>query len=237
MGAAGLDFDIKEEIGADEIAGYQNVVWFTGLNSSATKIATADEQAMLTDYVANGGRLIISGQDVGYALKATSFYTGVIGANFVKDKSDVKTVSKEGLSFELDGGDSANNQKWPDVISVNEGATGATVLYTYEGQGPAIMSNVHGNGKVVYMAFGFEGINGEDNRNAVMGSLLDAARATTSEVLDRMEWAFHSNPHAYKAMVRNLKVTDENRDEIKTYLDGKSDKAPFRTVLQTLMSK
>jgi hypothetical protein len=52
-----------------------------------------------------------------------------------------------------------------------------------------------------------------------------------------MEWAFHSNPHAYKAMVRNLKVTDENRDEIKTYLDGKSDKAPFRTVLQTLMSK
>jgi len=237
LDAAGVDYDLKESVAADEIAGYQNVVWFTGLNSSGGKIATPEEQAMLTDYVSTGGRLIISGQDVGYALKSTSFYKQVLGANFVKDKSDVKTVSKEGLSFELDGGDSAGNQKWPDVISVDENATSATVLYSYEGQGPAIMTNTHGNGKVVYMAFGFEGINGESNRNAVMADMLAAASASIAEKLDRMEWAYRSNPHAYQAMVRSLKVTEENREEIETYLEGKSDKAPFRTVLQTLMSK
>ena len=232
---AGVEYDIKESIGADEIAGYQKVVWFTGLNSSAGKIATPEEQAMLTEYVANGGRLIISGQDVGYALKSTSFYKEVIGAKFVKDKSDVKTVVAGEFSFELDGGDSANNQKWPDVVAVADGNENAEVLYTYQGQGPAIMSNTHGSGKVVYMAFGFEGINGESNRFAVMDNLLDAAAASASEVLDRMEWAYRSNPHAYKAMIRNFKVTDENRGEVETYLEGKANKAPFRTVLQSLM--
>jgi hypothetical protein len=237
LDAAGVKYSLKESISADEIAGYQNVVWFTGLNNSGSKIATRQEQAMLTDYVNTGGRLIISGQDVGFALRRSTFLKQVLGAKFVKDKSDVKTVSKEGLSFELDGGDSANNQRWPDVISVDENASSATVLYSYEGQGPAIMTNVHGNGKVVYMAFGFEGINGESNRRAVMADMLVAASATITEKLDRMEWAYHSNPHAYKAMVRNFKITAENQEDVEIYLDGKSDKSPFRTVIRSLMRK
>lgn len=235
LDAAGVDYDLKEFIAPDVIAGYQNVVWFTGMNSSASKIANDQEQAMLTEYVSNGGRLIISGQDVGYALKNTSFYKDVIGANFIEDKSEVKTVSKEGLSFELDGGDSASNQKWPDVIALDENASSAAILYSYDGQGPAIMSNPYGNGKVVYMAFGFEGINGESNRNAVMADMLAAAGASIAEKLDRMEWAYRSNPHAYQAMVRTLEVTEDNRAEIEAYLEGKSDKAPFRTVLQSLL--
>ena len=158
-----------------------------------------------------------------------------INACFIEDKSEVKTVSKEGLSFELDGGDSASNQKWPDVIALDENASSAAILYSYDGQGPAIMSNPYGNGKVVYMAFGFEGINGESNRNAVMADMLAAAGASIAEKLDRMEWAYRSNPHAYQAMVRTLEVTEDNRAEIEAYLEGKSDKAPFRTVLQSLL--
>ena len=237
LDAAGMKYDLKEEIPADEIAGYENVIWFTGMNSGAAKIATEEEQAMLTDYVNNGGRLIISGQDVGYALKNTSFYKEVLGANFEEDKSEVKTVSKEGLSFELDGGDSANNQKWPDVISVDSNAASAKVMYSYSGQGPAIMSNVYGSGKVVYMAFGFEGINGESNRNAVMADMLAEAGASLSERLDRMEWAYRANPHAYQAMVSNFQITDENRQMIETYLEGADNKAAFRPILKSLMDQ
>ena len=232
---AGVEYDLKEGIPSDEIAGYKTVVWFTGLQSNAKKIATPEEQAMLTDYVANGGRLIISGQDVGYALKNTSFYSEVLGAEFDKDKSEVKTVVSGDFSFELDGGDSASNQKWPDVIKVAEGAADAQVLYTYQGQGPAIMSNVHGSGKVVYMAFGFEGINGAANRFAVMDSMLEAVAATATEDLDRIEWAYRSNPHAYTSLIRHFEVTDENRAEVENYLESKTNKAAFRTVLQSLM--
>ncbi|MBT3786313.1 hypothetical protein HOF92_15165, partial [bacterium] len=168
-------------------------------------------------------------------LKNTDFFKQVLGANFVKDKSEVKSISNENLSFELDGEDSANNQKWPDVISLNENSPSAEILFSYEGGGPAIISNIFGTGKAAYLAFGFEGINGVDNRNAVMAELLAAVGATASEVLDRMEWAFHSNPHAYKAMIRNFEITNENRQEVEAYLEGKVDKAPYRTILQALM--
>ena len=109
------------------------------------------------------------------------------------------------------------------------------VLYTYQGQGPAIMSNVHGSGKVVYMAFGFEGINGAANRFAVMDSMLEAVAATATEDLDRIEWAYRSNPHAYTSLIRHFEVTDENRAEVENYLESKTNKAAFRTVLQSLM--
>jgi hypothetical protein len=36
-------------------------------------------------------------------------------------------------------------------------------------------------------------------------------------------------------MVRNLDITDENRQEVEAYLEGKVDKAPYRTILQSLM--
>ena len=135
----------------------------------------------------------------------------------------------------MDGDDSANNQKWPDVISIHEEAGNARVLYSYEGEGPAILSNQYGAGKIIFLAFGFEGINGEDVRHAVWKDLLREIKATPSETLERMKWAYHSNPHAYQAMIQNFKLTDENRKEVESYLNAKANKAPFRTILKSLM--
>ena len=235
LDAAGKEYNVTDNAIRDGVLGYQYVIWYAGGNSFVYRVLNSVEQVMLKEYLQTGGRLIVTGQDVGYALRDRSFLKTVLGANWISDKSEVKTISKTGFSFQLDGEDSANNQKWADVISVHEEAENAQVLYSYEGQGPAILSNTYGSGKIAYLAFGFEGINGEENRNAVMAELLDAVEISPSEALDRMEWAYHSNPHAYNAMVHNLDITDENRQEVEAYLEGKVDKAPYRTILQALM--
>ena len=71
--------------------GYANVIWFTGSASSDT-LSNA-EQAALKAYLNSGGRLILSGQDIGYNIKNTSFYKDVLGVNYVSDTSKLRTKS------------------------------------------------------------------------------------------------------------------------------------------------
>lgn len=237
LDALGKDYNLTDKIIPDGVTGYQTIIWYTGRTSAAYRIANEWEREMLMEFVESGGRLIMTGQDIGYAMKSASFYKQFIGANYVKDTSEVKTIGKTGISFELDGEDSANNQKWPDVIAVDPSAENVDVLYSYQGQGPAVLSKAHGEGKVVYMAFGFEGINGEQNRIAVMEDILNTVGATASELLDRMEWAYRTDEHTHRVLTNHFKITEENRQEVEAYLEGKSDKAAFRTVIQALMSK
>lgn len=229
LDAAGVEYDVKNDtLSADDLMGYANVIWFTGSTSSDT--LSGDEQTALQNYLASGGRLILSGQDIGYNIKGTSFYQEVLGVIYEADTSKVKTVSGQGLEFSLDGGDSANNQKYPDVIKLN----GAETLFSYTGKGPAGTINTHGDGKVAYLAFGFEGIDGSDNRNATMGVLLNSVKASNAELLNRIQWAFENNREVHAVLVQNFEVTQDNKGEIETYLNESSNKTAFRQIMSKL---
>ena len=232
----GKDYKLTKQIIPDIIAGYKKVIFYTGRNANTTRIATPEEQEILVQYVKNGGRLIMTGQDLGWALKTGTLYRKVIGATYIADKSPVKTVTNQTATFELDGGDSANNQKWPDVVAVNEELDDVEVLYTYEGRGPAITAHSYGAGKAAYIAFGFEGINGVAHRNTLIAELDEVINPTASESLNRMEWAFHQDSHAYQALLKNFKVTEQNKKEVQAYLEEKENKAPFRTIMQSMMN-
>jgi len=230
LDAAGAEYDVADKtLSPDDLMGYANVVWFVGADSSNT--FSADEQAALTEYVNSGGRLIVSGQDIGYDIKNDAFYADVLGAKYLKDTSKVKTISGSGVEFSLDGGDSANNQKYPDVI---EAVGNATALFSYTGQGPAALVNSYGAGKAAYTAFGFEGVNGADARNAVMAVLLDAVKPGSEDLLNRIEWAFENNRELYYVLINNFKVTEENKSEVANILENKDSKAAFRSVLGDL---
>ena len=179
--------------------------------------------------------LIITGQDVAYALKGTEFLNQVVGVKYLKDKSDVKIITNGSLTFELDGGDSANNQRWPDVVAVHESAEDLEVLYNYQEKGPAVIANSYGEGKLVYMAFGFEGINGEENRWNVMDGLLQQVEATISEKLKRIARVYKSNTHAYHALINNFELTRENRSEVESFLKEQTNKEAFRPILRSLI--
>ena len=229
LDAAGVEYDVKDKtLSADDLMGYANVIWFTGSASSDT-LSNA-EQAALKAYLNSGGRLILSGQDIGYNIKNTSFYKEVLGVNYVSDTSKMKTVAGQSLEFRLDGGDSANNQKYPDVIELN----GAQTLFSYKGKGPAATLNTYGQGKVAYLAFGFEGINGASNRDAVLAVLLESVKASNSELLDRIQWAFNNDREVHAVLIQNFELTEGNKAETEAYLNEASSKTAFRQILNDL---
>ena len=233
----GKQYNLVTKIIPEGINGYQTIIWYTGRSSAGYRIANSLEQEMLMNFVASGGRLIMTGQDIGYALKNTSFYENFLGARFLTDTSDIKTVSKNGLSFELDGEDSANNQKWPDTIGVYANDDSVNVLYSYQGKGPAIISNTHENGKTIYMAFGFEGISGSSIRLEVLKDLLKTLEATPGELLERIQWAYNTDPEAYEVLIKNFSLSDGNREEVIAYLDKARNKSAFRPILQMLLTR
>ncbi|MBI4862616.1 MAG: S8 family serine peptidase [Candidatus Riflebacteria bacterium] len=170
---------------AEFLMQYQVVVWMTGETYSDT--LTESDQAALQTFVDSGGGLFVTGQDIGYEIKATPFYGNVLHAKFVADASLSKDVTGASLTFKIEGGTGANNQRYPDKA---EAAAGGTVLFTYGGsEGPAGISGAFGKGRTVYLSFGFEGIDADANRKAVMSSILDYLTPTLEEQAARLRLA------------------------------------------------
>jgi subtilisin family serine protease len=155
------------ELDAETLTPYKTVIWLTGDVSS--KPISAQEQGFLKEYLARGGHLFLSGQDLGYGLKSDPFYKNVLKAKYVKDTAGVHQVRGLGLDFSLKGGDGADNQKYPDVIKALDGAE---LVFQYSenkgGAGLKVGENL------VYLGFGLEGINSAEGRAALMGKVLGA---------------------------------------------------------------
>jgi hypothetical protein len=235
LDALGLEYDYVDKISADDIMGYQNVILWTGFTSSEGMILDF-EQTMLMDYVHSGGRLFLASQDTGYRYETLDFYERFLGAKYISDASLIKRIVGQGMKFKLNGGDSASNQMWPDVISVSETATDtAKVIFSYEGGGPAGLLNPFGHGKVVYFPFGFEGINGIQNRNKVMEFVTSALRPSLKDRLDRIQWAFQNNSRLFSLLINQFQVTESMRRELRSELSKRDFKVPFRALMaQTL---
>jgi len=140
------------------------------------------EKRAFESYLDNGGRLFITGQDIGWCLtnsgyETDNFYQNYLHAQYVKDDSQIDTLSGtpsdpvgNGLSINIWGGDGANNQYYPDEIKA---ISPAIPVFTYEPGCEAALRVDTGTYKVVYFGFGFEGINSQTNRDDVMKSVLD----------------------------------------------------------------
>ncbi|MBI4869756.1 MAG: S8 family serine peptidase [Candidatus Wallbacteria bacterium] len=167
---------------SDVLSQYSLVIWYTGEEYRET--LTDADQAALKAFLATDGRLFISGQDVGYELKDKDFYKSQIKGKFVADTSGSKEISGSGLSFKIEGGDGANNQRYPDKI---EALAGAEAYLSYgANNGPAGLKVKHQKGRVVYLAFGFEGIDSAASRKAVMADALSFLLPTQGERVARI---------------------------------------------------
>ncbi|MBN1261397.1 MAG: hypothetical protein JXB35_12035 [Anaerolineae bacterium] len=178
LDALGESYDVRETATAGsptaaELAGYGRVIWLTGDDAATT--LTAGEQAALAAYLDGGGRLFVTGQDIGYDIGASSFYADYLHADY--DSDDTNTLSLTGLEFlsglalTIAGGDGAGNQQWPsDISPVN----GGLAVLDYPGQhlygGVAYQDDTY---RVVYFSFGYEAISTQAHRNAVMDYTLD----------------------------------------------------------------
>ena len=162
------------------LQGAYAVVWYTGQAYDAT--FTPAEQAVVEAYLAGGGSLFVTGQDIGYDLVAQgstadqTFYQDWLHADFISDTSSDNTLTGvggdpigDGMALNLSGGDGANNSTWPSVIDPRAGAF-PVFIYNGSNYGAVRFDTGH---RLVYFAFCFEAINAGGTRGTAMSRILD----------------------------------------------------------------
>ncbi|MCP4547015.1 MAG: T9SS type A sorting domain-containing protein [bacterium] len=166
---------------ASILANFKAVIWETG-ESYAGSFDESDRAAVAA-YLEGGGALFATGQDIGYEMNeeggaAYLWYRNYLHALFVTDDTNRTAMSgvdgdpvSNGLAFNIAGGDGANNQEYPSAINPYNGSH---VILTYDGstQNGAVAVDT-GVYRMVYFAFGFEGISTAANRTLVMDRVLD----------------------------------------------------------------
>jgi len=161
---------------------YAAVFWILGEESSADDTFDSTEQSLVSNYLNVGGQLFVSGAEIGWDLdnlgNGQSFYNNSLRADYVSDDAgtyDVQAVGGsifDGLSFSFDDGSQFYNVNFPDVISPLGGATTALNYVGGTGGGAAIQYDSGGSTKVVNLAFPFETITDQTDRNNVMSRVL-----------------------------------------------------------------
>jgi subtilisin family serine protease len=108
---------------------YELVIWLTGGEYRNT--LTSTDQVNLGSYLDNGGRLFVSGQDIGYDIAGSTFYQNYLHATYVTD--DALGNSYTGLNifsglfvtFPEICRDSVNDQYLISVDAVNPSGAGS----------------------------------------------------------------------------------------------------------------
>jgi len=137
-GALGRPFDAasNEAVVAGEVvlSDYDAVLWLLGDESSADLTFDADERALIAAYVGAGGKIAVSGSEVGYATPS-AWLQSALGATYVADDAGTTSLS-DGFTFGV-----AYPEDYPDVLS------GQRTLWTYGTGGAAAV--VSGDARVV----------------------------------------------------------------------------------------
>ena len=169
----------RDPIDAQTLAQYLDgvVIWAIPFSPPPSE----EEKAACQFYLDSGGRLFISGQEIGLYLTRNGwqmdyFYENYLHAQFVADDSGIYTLTGipedpigDGLTITIESGDGADNQYWPDEI---EPISPAVPVFVYEPGREGALRVDTGAYKVVYFSFGFEGIDSQTDRNEVMKRVL-----------------------------------------------------------------
>ena len=156
---------------------YRAVFWITGEESAADDTFDPDEQAYVTTYLAEGGKLFVSGSDLAWDLdqlnNGRAFYNNRLHADYLSDDAGTYRVNGvagtifEGLTFSFDDGTQFYDAEGVDVILPVSGAI--TALEYDTGGGAAIQFDGGQDGaQVVMLAFPFETITDTALRTAVL---------------------------------------------------------------------
>jgi hypothetical protein len=138
------------EEGLVDLSDYSNVLWELGDESVHDVTFDPTEQALLQAYVDGGGRLIVTGSEVGYATNA-AFLSSALHVTFVADNAG--TTHAGGYTFGV-----AYPEDYPDVLS------GATTLWSYDTGGGAAVGWSH---QVITVGFPLETIADDERAEAV----------------------------------------------------------------------
>lgn len=163
------------------LGAYALVDWVLGNESTTDETFSSAEQAVVASYLGGGGRMFVSGAEIGWDLDSQgsgadkTFYEGLLETNYVADDSNDHTVDAvsgglfDGLAaFDFDDGSGTSySVGYPDVIEPSVGSSSAAALEYSSGNTAAVASS-----NVVVFGFPFETINSASAREAVMQRVL-----------------------------------------------------------------
>lgn len=166
---------------ADDLLPYDIVIWSCPEDSPGY----VNAWGALTGYLDAGGLLFVTGQDIGYwdgggfPFALSPEYEDYLKASYVADNAGTLNLTSiageifEGLAPVVDDGDGADNQRYPDVITVAAPDYATSVIeYQDDGSGGQRVGLCLPY-RLVYLSFGFEGINHKETRRQVMERTID----------------------------------------------------------------
>jgi hypothetical protein len=157
---------------------YETVIWLTGDRRDSTLLPA--EQVEIQNFLASGGKLLLSGQNIGYDLLEhgspadSLFFTNVLHAGYTADSSGgIAVMSAPGTDvtagtqlFFWVGTSGAQNQFSTDVITALEPAK-PFLIYLPGGKTAGVFYEDHATAsRRIYLAFGIEGIAGPLSNSA-----------------------------------------------------------------------
>jgi hypothetical protein len=157
---------------------YPMLVWNVGV---AYPTLDASDREYLEGHLDGGGSLFLSGQDIGWDLNASDtnrdaeFYRDYLHAQYIRDDTNnIDLVGLEadpishGLELRIFGGDGANNQFYPSEIEAWGDYAKEIFFYTRGGAGAIRSVDETSGARLVYLAFGFEGIDNAADRADIL---------------------------------------------------------------------
>ncbi|RCK81326.1 MAG: Clostripain [Candidatus Ozemobacter sibiricus] len=191
-----LDGDLKPEVLKRYLDGW---VFISSQDSSDQQQLTKSEIEALSGFLKLGGKVVLSGQDLAFSLRDNAFLRDFCRIAFVQDDINVHVLSGVGgfaknATFQIFGGDGANNQKWPDEV---DPVGGAKVLMKYNEGARDIANDKDMNGpdlkpgslsrgikssgaaavavndgyRLMFFAFGIEAINAASQRQSLLADI------------------------------------------------------------------
>ncbi|MEO0113999.1 MAG: T9SS type A sorting domain-containing protein [candidate division WOR-3 bacterium] len=142
------------------------VVWYTG--DAINNTLDSNDQDSITALLATGGKLFLTGQNIGQELGATAFYQDVLHARFIQPNQSGYFVFGNrfdpfGTNFSGSatiGVGGANNQNSRDQITSDSFSHIFLVYDTIANQGAGIYyADPVTESRLIYLGFGFEAIN------------------------------------------------------------------------------
>jgi len=181
-----------------KISDYLIVDWILGEESSGTSTFSDKEQSLIQAFLKGGGRLFVSGSEIGYDLSEKGnvtdqiFYEKFLKTTYLTDAAGGKqgTYNATGvndtflenisLSFD-DGTNGTYDVDWPDGIKPVQNAN---IILKFDdvdydtrgGAGIAYLGGFDGSpvsGGLVYLSIGFETIYPEEKRNDIMARIME----------------------------------------------------------------
>ncbi len=185
--------------GKVSLSDYSTVIWILGDESTADETFNTIEQDTVESFLKNGGKLFVSGAEIGWDLQAKgtagdiSFYHNYLKANYVDDAPNGQKAtyysfepvgtsvfsSLPPMTFD-DGTHGTFDVDWPDAI---EAINGAVNIFKYVSvstangyAGISFTGTFPGGtqkGKLVYLAVPFETIYPENSRINLMNKIME----------------------------------------------------------------